>query len=221
MDSGIIKYPLDLTGTATTNLTLDERVVLPRTKSRAFSPRNGPFFANASFVLRSLPSGDILEQGEDYVFVYLYETATVKAGQSICGVVHVTNPNYDGEFSYDYQVIGGEFSSNVEAIKQAIDTLELDGRAVHWDDVLDKPVLFPAAPHMHHVNDLYGMEAVIAAIEAQTVAILEGDALMKSQILDRLSRIEGRVTALEQASTSQSLSLGSLTDRVALLEEKL
>lgn len=221
MDSGIKKYPLDLTGTAPTNLTLDERVVLPRTKSRAFSPRNGPFFANSSFVLRSLPSGKILVPEVDYTSLFLYESATFKTNQPICGIIHVTNPDYDGEFSYDYQVVGGNFSSNVEAIAQAIEALELDGRAVHWDDVLDKPVLFPAAPHMHHVNDLYGMDALIAALEAQTKAITEGDSLMKSQILERLARQETTITQLQSITNTQALELGLLTDRVRLLEAKL
>lgn len=221
MITGIKKYPLDLTGTALSNRVEDERITLPRTKSRAFSPRNGPFFANDSFKLRALPSNALLIPGTDYEFLYLYESATFDAGQPICGIVHVKNPAYSGEFSYDYNLIGGEFSGNLEAINNAIASLSLDGRAVHWDDILDKPILFPAAPHLHHVNDLYGMEDLIEAINVLSGNVSEGDSLLKEQILLRMARSEESLVSVKASIADLTSQLQLVSDRLTTLEQGL
>lgn len=215
----IIKYPLDLNGTLVSNRTEGETITLPRSKNRAFAPRNGPFFA-ASFELFQVGSAVPLVLDKDYVILYLYQDATQAAGQPICAVVHLINPALSGDFTYNYQVIGGGFSSNVDAIKQAIDALELDGRAVAWDDVLDKPVQFPPAPHLHHVNDLYGMEGVIEQLQLLIQAIAVGDELMKEQILERLARQEGLQLKLGNDLAALTQVVAALSDRLFILERK-
>lgn len=216
----IIKYPLDLTGTASTNLVQGELVSVPRTRSRAFAPNYGPYFAD-SVVITTIPGNVVLTKGVDYETLYLYELATRKAGQPICAVIYITNPDIHGQLSVDYQVVGGEFSSNVSAIQQLIQSLEIDNRAVVWDDILDLPVTFPPSPHLHHVGDWYGMEDLVDAIADLKNAILVGSEDQTNDILDRIDAIYALILALQQKDGLLDLDIQSIRDAIALLNSGL
>lgn len=194
----IIKYPYDPTGEAETNFVAGELHSIPRSASRAFALYNGPFFAN-SVRIQHLASGDFLEKGTDFETLYLYELATKKVNQPITAVIYVTNPAYHGQLSVDYQVVGGEFANNMSAIQQLIQSLEIDNRAIVWGDILDKPVRFPAAPHLHHVGDLYGMEALIDVLTEMKEIMQGGNELVLQNMVDQINATNVRLYELEQA----------------------
>ncbi len=214
----ILKYPEDLTGINPTNLVANEVKLLPRINNRGFAPSYGPFFAE-SFKLWHVATGKLLEPGTDYQILVMNQKATRVSAKLVCSLIYVNNPLYADEFRYSYQTIGGNWTMNVEAIQQMIDALQLDGRSIIWDDILDKPVLFPAAPHLHDVADWYGMEAVVDSIDNLTQAVLHGDVALKEQLLDQLGSIQAQMLSLQSASTQTNLALGSLQDRVTRLEK--
>lgn len=215
----VIKYPLDLTGVSPTNLVLGEEISLPRSRSRAFSPKQGPFFAN-SFVLRSLPSGTPLVLGTDYKILYLNQEASLKANQPICSVVNIINDDYYGNFSYDYQVIGGPFSVNADAIQQAIDALEIDNRLIRFSDLLDAPVTMPPSPHLHHVDDTYGYDDLVEVMKDIITAVSTGNNVINAELLDRISRIEASVNQLLITTASNTQKLAVLDNRLTILERR-
>lgn len=170
----IVKYPLDLTGVKPENRVHNEEHVIPRERSRGFAPNYGAFFTK-SLVVRHKETGYTLIPTIDYIALHLYEKAAKASGQEVCAGILIVNDKLQGTFQVDYQVIGGEFSVNSDAIEELIAALELDNRPVHWGDLLGKPEEFPPSPHLHDIDDLYGFEFVIEALERIRAAILLGD----------------------------------------------
>jgi hypothetical protein len=208
----IVKYPLDLTGTLPSNLVQGETVRVPRTTGRHFVPQNGPFFED-SMVIHTVPDNRLLVKDVDYNCLYLYEYASVKAGQSVVAVVSIINPEIHGDLTYDYQVIGGEFSNNVSAIHLLIENLAIDNRVISWDNILDRPVTFPPSPHLHDVGDWYGMDHVVEAIINLTTAISVGS-------VDLYDQLNVRFDALFALYQAQQLSIGAVAARVTTVEDR-
>lgn len=204
----IIKYPLDVTGQAQTNKIVGEELSIPQgPRTRAFALKAGPFFAN-SVVLTYAATGVPLARGEDYDILYLNQDATVKVGQPIMSVVWVHNQDVFGELLAEYQVLGGEYSSNASAIAMLIETLQIDDRAVEWDDILYKPVYYPPAPHLHHVRDWYGFDDIIAALDRISAALgASGGTADLSDIYLRLDQIDIDMLAQQTGLTQMSQSL--------------
>lgn len=220
----LIKYPYDATGLSPFNRVVGEIISLPRgARERAYALQGGPFFGG-SVVVTTVPNNVVLERGVHYEILYQYQEATKKVGQPINAVIYVFDTAITGDVSVDYQVIGGEFSSNVSAIQALIETLQIDERQIVWDDILDKPVTFPPAPHLHHVGDLYGMEAVIDALDRLTAVIGTNSSTDLSDIYTRLNALDTAVAQQSAllASTIQAMTLlqQQLIDRANALEEK-
>lgn len=213
----IIKYPYDPTGLAETNLVVGEPHSIPILKNRAFALNAGPFFAD-SVVVRTQVDNTVLVRDVDYVVLYIYQEATRKVGQEISAVIFVTNVAISGLLLVDYQVLGGEFSSNVSAIQQLIESLEIDNRAIVWDDIIDRPVTFPPAPHLHDVGDLYGMEAVVNAINDLNTAVMQGDQTAIAIVTDQVSQQATQIISLLATTQQHSLQIAQLLNRVAILE---
>jgi hypothetical protein len=207
----IIKYPLDVTGLSPTNRIVGEELVVPQgPRTRAFALQAGPFFAN-SVVITYAATGVPLVKGEDYDILYLNQDATVKVGQPIMSVVWVHNQDVFGQLLANYQVLGGDFSSNASAIAMLIETLQIDDRAVEWDNILYKPVYYPPAPHLHHVRDWYGFDDIIEALDRISAALgSSGGDVDLSDIYLRLDQIDVDMQATDAmaAQLSQSLQTG-------------
>lgn len=201
----IIKYPYDPTGLSEYNRVVGEILHLPRgSRERAYGLQAGPFYAD-SVIVKTVPGNVTLTRGVDYDLLYLYQQATKATGQPVMAVIYVFNEDILGQVSVDYQVVGGDFSSNVTAIQALIETLSIDERAITWDNVLDKPVTFPPAPHLHHVGDLYGMEAFIEALDRLTAAMLANDGDVD------LTDIYARLDALDVATAQNADNINQVT----------
>lgn len=185
----IIKYPLDLTGVRPENRVHNEQHTIPRERSRGFAPNYGAFYTK-SLVVRHVDTGYTLIPTIDYIALHLYEKASKASGQEVCAGILIVNEHLNGTFAVDYQVIGGEFSCNSDAIEELIAALELDNRPVHWGDLLGKPEEFPPSPHLHDIDDLYGFEFVIEALERIRAAILLGDYYDHEQLRQLIANLK-------------------------------
>ncbi len=169
----IVKYPFDPTATASTNLIVDEQYLVPATRNRAFALNGGPFYGE-SIVVKSLPSNTVLTKGVDYKVLYLYEDATIKTTKPVNAVVHIVNPAIVGTVSVTYQVVGGMYSTNYDAIQLLLEQLAVDNRNVRFNDLIDAPVTYPPKPHLHSVGDMYGWDSVVQVLEDIRDASLGG-----------------------------------------------
>lgn len=218
----IFKYPEDLTGVSPFNLIQDERITIPRTTSRHFAPKHGPFFENSGLVIRTVPGNQLLVKDQDYVVLLQDQLATHKAGQSICYIIAIENPEVYGELAYDYQTVGGNFSTSTSAIKQLIESLEIDNRAIQFDDLIDLPVTFPPSPHTHNVSDLYGFESLVDEVEQIRILIQEGNDAVFDHIDQRLDALVNQINALaELINIDVSNSLSQLQNQITALQNQL
>ena len=203
----LIKYPFDPTGEAPTNRVTDEVHTLPRTRNRSFALNAGPFYAD-SVIIRTLPGNQVLERNVHYRALYLYEYYTRKTGMPVTAVIHVFDETIQGAVTVEYQVVGGEASSNTTAIQQLIQSLEIDNRGIVFDDIIDLPVTWPPSPHLHHVGDWYGMEALIDAIQDLTV-------MMDGTRTEAFDQISARMDTLNQHLLANQASIAQAHQLIA------
>lgn len=170
----IIKYPLDLSGTNPNNLVIQEFHDIGPDTGRALAPNHGPFFTESLKVVERA-TGRVLTPHDDYMVLQPYQSATRRTGKPVAAVIYVHNKDVDDEITIEYQVVGGEFSWSIFAIKQLIEDLSLDNRPVYWGDIIGRPIYFPPAPHLHPLSDTFGWEFIGYQLEEIARAILNGD----------------------------------------------
>lgn len=169
----IITYPLDKLGTSPTNRIVGEIRSITNTRERAFVPAAGPFYTE-SMVLTNTETGEVLRPVDDYVLCQPFQQAALRTGKDVQCVV-LLKTNVPIIVSMDYQVVGGEYSWNMNALIDLINTLDLDERPVKWGSLVGRPLAYPAAPHIHDIGDTYGWEYVVFQLESIRNAILVGD----------------------------------------------
>lgn len=170
----IIKYPLDLSGSNPTNLVLQEFHDIGPETGRALVPQHGPFFTESLVIVERI-TGRVLTPHDDYMVLQPYQEATRRTGKPVSAVIYIHNKTVADEIYIDYQVVGGEFSWSIFAIRQLIEDLDLDNRPVHWGDIIGRPLLFPPTPHLHPLSDTFGWEFIGYQLEEISRAILNGD----------------------------------------------
>ena len=208
----IIKYPLDLTGSASSNAIVNELHTVPRDNSRGFALDYGPFYSE-SLVITRPSTGEILKPHIDYIALHQYQEATLIAGQEICAAVLIINETIAEELSVSYQVVGGGFSSSVSVIQELVEALQLDNRAVAWGDIIGKLEAFPAAPHYHDLDDFYGFEYMVSALDRIESAIMHGDYYDHELLRQRIANLRAELLqAIDDQAESQTLHLGDFAN---------
>ena len=197
-----ILYPLDFSGTATSNRIEGELRTIGTDRYRAFTLNFAPFYTS-NLTIKERGKTKLLVRGTDYECLYFYpELTKLAAGKEICGVVVITNANIGTELVVGYNTVGGHYAHSADVIQMAIEALELDNRNVYWQDVIDKPDLFQPTPHLHDIGDVYGLEFHIDVLVAIRDAILIGDNEVHQQIYDRIDDIVNQLTTQLNAHRS-------------------
>src|SRR5574343_316020 len=188
----IIKYPLDLTGKAGTNLITQEPHNIPAGKQRGFALNYGAFYTK-SLVLRD-SANNILKPNVDYIALHLYELATKYSGEEVCAAVLLINDPIVGDVTADYKCVGGEYVFCVGVINQLIADLQLDNRTIAWGDIIGVLDEFPPAPHMHSVDELYGFEYLIDAMNKLIASIRYGDTFDHKQLYAKMAALKNTLS---------------------------
>lgn len=190
----IAKYPLDKTGTSPTNKVIGEVRELNGSRDRAFVPFGGPFYTE-SFKLINNETGLPLVPVDDYILCQPFQQASLRTGKDVQCVVWV---KLAAPISVrcEYQVVGGEYSWNIEALVQMINEIDLDGRPVQWGSIIGKPTAYPPAPHIHDIGDSYGWEYVVFQLEGIRNAILVGDEASHDELRQQMQAIRDELELL-------------------------
>lgn len=208
-----VKYPLDRTGKAATNLVTDELHQLNNANYRVLVPRYGAFFTD-SITVREAASGRVLKKGVDYYPAMLYKTPTVDTGLEVHQLIIVTDPTASANLLFNGQMLGGEYSYNWDAIVQLIQSLKLDQRSVLFDNIIGKPELWQPTPHLHDIGDVFGFEFHVAAMERIRQAIMMGGAAQIKAIYDyldnQITEVNNKVDARLDASESPQAIIDAL-----------
>ena len=170
----VIQYPLDLTGHSPDNLVTGERHGPCAAGNRVFVLDYGPFYSKG-LVLRNANTNAVLTPNVDYKAVQTFIEPTLQTGKLVCSIIQIQPPAFGFEIECEYQVLGGDYSLSTSALENLIEQLEGDDRPVHWGQIIGKPNAFTPSPHLHDINDVFGWEYVVAALESVRQAILVGD----------------------------------------------
>ena len=160
-----IRYPLDKTGKNPNNLVVGELHRLSAREIRSVAPTYGAFYGDSMAVYDAM-TGALLERGTQYELAEFLQDASMQfEGGDIWTLVLIKDKNVSHQVRINYQVVGGNFTTDSSKIKELYDAVMMDNRPVNWTNVLDKPILYP--PNLHHqlLNTIYGFEPLVAAIE--------------------------------------------------------
>lgn len=169
-------YPLDLTATAATNFIQNEVVTFNTVQEKMFVPSKGPFYT-LSMEIRHGVTNALLQPETQYKLLQPVKEAIRMSGKEVCAVIYITD-NSIPSITISYRVIGGIFSDTASEISDVLLNNPLPPSSqVSWWDILDKPDQFTPSEHLHHVDNIYGMDDVVAVLENIRIAILAGDSV--------------------------------------------
>lgn len=152
--------PLDLTGKLSSNLIPSEVRTLTKVtgkSNRVLVTKFGAFYAD-SLVVRT-DTGKLLTRDKDYVITYYYEDLMTLTAKEVAAIIVVTNAALGNGLRLSYQAVGGPYALNLDEIKDLLLTLENPKDKINWKEIIDKPLMFNPADHMHEYWQLYGLES--------------------------------------------------------------
>lgn len=172
-------YPLDVTGVSPGNRVVGERKTLnPPVESLDFHyilPVAAPYYRD-SVILTLVSSGRVLVRGIDWMPGHKFHSASFEL-QGIRGGLYTSilfmDRTLTGELDLEYQSLGGEWTLSENKILEILSNRLVDPRFVTYDEVSDKPNVFPPVDHNHDAADLTGMVELIASNYDIAAAIRE------------------------------------------------
>jgi hypothetical protein len=217
MSLPIIRYALDPTGVDYNNLVVDEVHTLNVAQKRAIAPTYGPIFGD-SVVAYDHVSNRLLVRGTDFELVELLQEATVKYGKGIFDLILILNPAVSSEVRITYQVLGGLHMNNASGVINMYETFLLDDRPVDWMNVLNKPFQYPPPLHRHLLQDIYGFEPLVVAIDRVRSAITLTNLPAFEALVDW---VKGYVGEKFRVVTEQEIDIASPVNGVMTFERLL
>ena len=208
----LFRYPLDPSGINPDNAVVGEVHELHIRQIRAVAPTHGPFFTQG-LVVYDHATNRLLIRGTDYQCVELLQEATVKYGKEIAQLILILDQTVSNEVRISYQVLGGLYQNNAEGIVNMYETAMLDQRPVDWVNVLNKPYNYPPTLHNHLIQDVYGFEYLVVALERIRNAIILSDVPAFEALI---AWVKGRT--LDTASFAD-VDSGLPVDKVVTLEK--
>lgn len=158
------KYPLDLTGAHPDNLLASYPHDIQKDDDRIVILPHGTFFGK-SVTITVQESGQELLYGKDYVFNYLHEEATERATKPVYGVIVIKNLKLRGTILITVQLVGGIYGDHHGAIEKALEDLQTVDKDVYWDYILNKPLYYPPEQHRHTMDDIEGVDGIVAGLD--------------------------------------------------------
>lgn len=212
INTAALTYPFDRTGTATSNLVVNEARSVGREVYRAIAPYAGSFYTS-SMVVTDAATGTALVLNTDYKLAYPNQEAELEVGKPICTVVFILNSSYT-DVLLTYQAVGGPYTTSNDVIANILVDIQQDNRAVTWDAILGKPVTFNPSAHTHAATDLYGLEYVVLALEELVQAVYTGDVASHDVLYDYINRIKASVDDSTTSFNQTAADLRALIDQI-------
>ena len=230
-------YPLDTTGTASSNLVTGERHTLTEINSatqRILIPTFSPFYLR-NFVLGHVATDGTLTpmvEGSDYYFVLPYMVASRSVGQPVYGGIAINTLLTQGSVELTYQTLGGPWCADVAYVYERLLEAVYNARTTWWDTLTNVQDVFPPTAHSLPVSDIDGITDLIEKMEAIRLAILENPSTIPPALLAHvlatgnphgLTKVDiglSNVQNLEYATDEEVLAKASL-DKVVTLRQIL
>lgn len=214
-----LTLPLDLAmASPATNRVVDEPHLIDTAESRFFVPQGGPFFALG---VELKIGATLLMPGVHYQILHMYEEATLASGKEVDAIVYIKDTPQTplgSTVQLTCHYVGGPYSATTDALQQILDNLTLPGaESLGWGSVLNKPVQYPPAAHLHHIRNIFGTDEMVTVLEGVRQAILQGD---QGTINALYQYIDGKIAQLGSAmeaafATAQAIQTAITTHQAA------
>lgn len=159
------KYPYDPTGESENNRVVNEEKIIDGDPDRIILLNGGTFYAKNLTITLTEDNSELIYE-EDYIFQYLNSDATIRAGLPAYVVIILLNKKIIGKLFITYQVVGGIYVNIHNAIEDALKELQEQDGTLSWDNIINKPAVFPPELHTHTMDDLTGVDGIIAALNS-------------------------------------------------------
>lgn len=162
-------YLLDLTGSNPDNLVTNEIHTVTESNYRDYFfivPIYSPFYVD-NFQLIAIIDNveEELQEGIDYNFALPYIAGIRSTGKMLYGAVTLNNINISAILKMRYQTLGGDWVVNRNHVLWVLAEKAYNPRTTIWDEVTDKPGIFPPIPHYQDYQNFYGTEELINALD--------------------------------------------------------
>jgi hypothetical protein len=205
-----LTYALDPSGISPDNLVAGEIHVMPARQKRVIAPDYGGYYTD-SLVVVEQSSGDTLVRNTHYECIELFSVPTAKFGKQVCGMILLTDAAITSPVEITYQAVGGEYSKSLTALKQLIESLELDTRPATWPEIIGRPEEFPPTHHLHDSGDIYGFEYMVHALERIRRAIELGDTITHDAVFRYIDQVMADHPTLTTVATLIATAISNHT----------
>ncbi len=169
-------YPLDTSGSATSNLVTGERHTITPAGGNDFLffvPRSGPYFLESMSVVH-VQSGNTLQMGVDWAPGWKFESASDSPPYlNVYGAISILNSTYTGAvLEIRYQTLGGQYTLDDTTLTTILANVSIDPRITNWENVTEVPGQFIADPHIHHITATMGYDALVEVIREFALAYI-------------------------------------------------
>lgn len=202
------RYPVDYTGSATTNLIENESVTLTTNEIRVFAPTAAPFF-KSSMVIKDADTGLTLTNSQwTAYFLVSAPSAITDIGDEVYSIVAITDESVSNNLTITYQTVGGDYVCSFDNIISMITPLLSDSRPVTWPNIIDRLSGFTPNQHLHPINQTLGWEYLVTFVEILKNVILVGDLQQKDAVLAYIDSALASSAAVVEASLSSTSTFG-------------
>lgn len=163
------QYPLDLTGTASSNFIEGEPQVITEINgsfSQIIIPDFAPFYLD-NLKLTHLAQ-DItqtpLVKDVDYFVAYPYQDMARESGKLAFGAIVVIRRGLAGRFKLDYQTVGDKWVADTNIVKHNLLEKLYNPRMVYWDQITNVQDKFPPVDHSHEITEMDKWPALLEAL---------------------------------------------------------
>ena len=180
--------PLDLDGTASTNLITNEPYACPTLATRVFPLNAGPFYLRGLKV-RNGATGQLLQPTTQYIAFQLDKDLSAQTGDDVDWLLLIKDQTINS-VTVTYQAVGGDNSVTGAAVMEALASLPNYGQNIaEWNHIIGQPVQFIPLAHLHRADGgLYGFNEVKMELVAIMEAIQIGDGAMWTQVFQYIQQ---------------------------------
>jgi hypothetical protein len=174
-------------------------------------PRHAPFHtADLSVFRRDGNNLTELTEGDDFNFVLPYAAATRSTGLPIYGGISFNSGDINTTVEVNYRTLGGTWTNDSSETWRLLAEQAYNPRFNYYDQVTNKPDIFPVTQHNMVASELREHEVIIQSVSSIARAIQSDGPMALMQYLVTNKR-DARLEELE-------IELAGLKSRIYALE---
>lgn len=186
-----IYLPVDLSGLAPSNLITNEIHTVQECNFKDYYiivPKFFPFYEDNIHVELLYQNTTIpLRKNEDYDLVIPNYALAKEAGKPIYSAISLHNHTLDGKLVISYQSYGGNICADRVTVLKFLADKVYNLREVNWNQIVDKPAVFPPSRHFNYFNDIYGQDIHVSMLQEIIDAIQSRGSFINTLVTNLLN----------------------------------